>query len=83
MHALRRAERGGHVAAPRAEVVFVEDHERGAVFLGELRERNPGDGDDPVFFPLGAARPHVRGHVVEICHGRKCIETDLPRCHEN
>ena len=83
MHALRCAERGGHVAAPRAEVVFIEDHERGAVLLGELGKRDPGDGDNAVLFPLGAARPHVRGHVIEICHGRKCIETDLPPCHGN
>ena len=70
MHVLRAAEGLGHVATARAEVLLVEDVERGAVFLRQLRQANAGDRHRTVCAARGVARPDVRGKRIEISHSR-------------
>ena len=66
MDVLGGQERGGHVAAPSAEVIFVDDHNRGAVLCGDLRQRHTRDGDYPVLLAFCAAGPNVGRQVVEV-----------------
>jgi hypothetical protein len=53
-------ERGGHVAAAAAEVVLVDDEERGAVLRGQFGYCNARHQDLSVVAAKNVARPHIR-----------------------
>ncbi len=65
MHPCRRAERLGDLAAPRPEVVFVDDEQRRAVLLGEVGDRHSRDLQDTVVAATRVAGPHVRMEFVQ------------------
>ncbi|MCY1562323.1 hypothetical protein D9M68_996960 [compost metagenome] len=55
-----RAEGAGHVAATRAEVVLVDDEQRGAVLLGKFTDLDTREGHFTVVAARSVARPHLR-----------------------
>ena len=55
-----RAEGAGHVTAARAEVVLVDDEQRGAVLLGKFTDLDTREGHFTVVATRSVARPHLR-----------------------
>ena len=81
VHVLRRAEGSGHLPAAPAEVVLVDDEQRGAVGGRELAHVHPGQGDHAVLAPAGAARPHLDRQLGHRGGRRGAVGTVLGRGH--
>ena len=60
VHIGAAAEGRRDLSAPGAEVVLVDDEQRGSVLLGQIGQRDSGDGGDPGFVANHVARPHIR-----------------------
>ncbi len=61
------AEGLGDLAAPRSEIVLVDDEQRCAVGLGEFGDGDTGDASDAVVAAAGVAWPHVPVELVQFC----------------
>ena len=81
VHVLRCAEGGGHLPAAPAEVVLVDDEQRGAVGGREVAHVHPGQGDHAVLAPAGAARPHLDRQLGHRGGGRGAVGTVVGRGH--
>jgi hypothetical protein len=81
VHVAPTAEGRGDLTAPAAEVVLVDDEQRGAVFGGQIGHRDAGDRDLPLGSANKVAGPHFRGQRHGICgaHGawRRAAVVDL------
>ena len=69
LHAVRldrRAERGERAARVLAHLVLVDDVQRRAERVAQLRGRDAGDAQDAVVVAVGGCRPHARGERIRI-----------------
>ena len=71
VHVGAAAERRRDLAAPRPEVVLIDHEQRGAVFLGERRQRHTGNADDSVVATNRVARPDIRGQLQQFVGARR------------
>ncbi len=79
VHVGSPTEGGGRLLAAGAEVVLVDDEQRGAVLPGQFGDGDSGDGGHPALVTSGVAGPHIRGQTQQfVSRLRARRAADLP-----